>query len=231
MSEILAMDNVSAGYGKQQVLDNVSLGVQERTITALVGHNGAGKSTLLHTVFGTVPWARGTLLYRGRDISQEPPTKRLEHGIVLVPQGVNVFGELTVQEHLRLVGAKGERDFGVVFDLFPSLRDKTSRLAQGLSGGERQMLAIACAVVRRPNLMLVDEPSTGLAPILVGRVMENLKRMRDSFDLTVLVVEQNVAAVLDVCDFLYAMRAGAVIFSDDAAGARRMEAKELWKLL
>lgn len=229
MPEFLTVEGLSAGYDKRTVLRDVELEAQRGTVTTVIGHNGAGKTTLLHTIFGLVPWATGRVFFRGANVSNAHPAKRLELGMVLVPQGVNVFGDLTIQEHLDLV-AKGENPERA-FSVFPVLRDRRFQKAGTLSGGERQMLAVGCAILRNPELMLIDEPSGGLAPIVVGRLMETLASLRDNLGMTIVLVEQNVAAAIEIADAVYAMREGVIIYSGNGGETRRMSLQDLWELL
>jgi branched-chain amino acid transport system ATP-binding protein len=233
MPGILETKSVSAGYGKKRVLRGVSLDVSERAIVAIIGHNGAGKSTLLHTIFGLLTPTAGKVFYSGREVTRERAAEKLKHGMILIPQGRNVFGDLTVSEHLQLVTRSQAYDESVdtTLTLFPDLKAKLSVKAGSLSGGQRQMLAIACGVLRRPRLMLIDEPSIGLAPILVKRVLQSLSAMRDQHGVTIVVVEQNVKRVLEIADYVYAIRSGEIIYSGSGERTRKMDSKALWEYL
>ncbi len=231
MTEILQTRALYAGYGKKRVLRDVTIDAAEGAIVAIIGHNGAGKSTLLHTVFGLLMPDAGEVFYDGKRITRQSPSDKLKQGIALIPQGRNVFGDLTVRDHIRLVAREvgyAEAEKAVV-QLFPVLEERLTVRAGSLSGGQRQMLAVACGVLRRPRLMLIDEPSIGLAPFLVDRVLESLRIMRDEHAMTIVVVEQNVKKVIEVADQVYAIRNGQVIYSGSGEQTRAMAPKELWQ--
>ena len=217
----LSLVGVQAGYGNIKALDGVSLEVEEGEFVAVVGANGAGKTTLLKLAAGLMsPW-RGKILADNRDITEETAAQRALGGIGLVPEGRRVFPRMTVLENL-LVGAHHRRDGeGITEDLdsmhqlFPILKERTSQLAGTLSGGEQQMLAIARAIMGRPQLLLLDEPSMGVAPLLVRAIFDALARLHEK-GLTVLVVEQNARLALTRASRGYVIESGTISLSGPA---------------
>jgi branched-chain amino acid transport system ATP-binding protein len=217
---MLRLERVSSGYGRFPVLNEVSLEVRAGEIVALIGANGAGKSTLLNTVMGLVRVSTGSIRFDEHDITGMKTPLIVRAGLAQVPERRQLFGTMTVEENLRL-GAYTLRG-GVAeqlaeqFALFPLLGERRSQAAQTLSGGEQQMLAIARANMSRPRLLLLDEPSLGLAPLLVERVMREIRRLRDAGG-TVLVVEQNARAALGIADRGYVMENGRITISGEAS--------------
>ncbi len=207
---------LESGYGSVQILWGVDMSLREGAITALLGPNGAGKSTLLRSIFGTVrPW-KGSILYRDEDILHLPPHRKVDRGIALVPEGRHVFAGMTVKENL-LLGAYRKRarermegNLGLVFSLFPILEERQDQRAGTLSGGEQQMLTIARSLMASPELMMLDEPSQGLAPKVVEEVFSALTRIREE-GVTILLVEQNVENVLSIADYVYILNEGRVV--------------------
>jgi branched-chain amino acid transport system ATP-binding protein len=219
MPEAIAVLEV-AGYGEAQVLWDVSLRVEAREIVALVGANGAGKTTLLSTIAGLVAPTRGSIIFEGAQIAGRTPEKIVAKGIGLVPQGRRLFGGLTVHENL-LMGAFHRRDTDVAADIeriygtFARLRERGDQLAGTLSGGEQQMCAIGRALMGRPKLLLVDELSLGLAPIIVQQLLEVLAALRKD-GMTIVLVEQDVQIALETADRGYVIENGRVTLSGDA---------------
>jgi len=211
----LSVQNLSSGYGRLQVLFGISLEVPDKSVISLLGPNGAGKSTTLWTVMGVVrPW-EGMVLLGGTDVTKVPPHKKVELGLALVPEGRRLFPEMTVEENL-LMGAftKRARDkmqdtLEFVYALFPRLKERRRQKAGTMSGGEQQMLAIARALMSRPRVLLVDEPSAGLAPKVVSDLFQTVKRLKE--EMSVLLVEQNVAAALEISDYAYVIENGRII--------------------
>jgi branched-chain amino acid transport system ATP-binding protein len=213
---MLAIGGLDAFYGKKQVLFGVSLELPDRAIGAVIGPNGAGKSTVLRAVFGLVAERRGTITFAGRDVSRASPLANIASGIAFVPQGARVFRDLTVQENLRMGGftlAKGElatrRE--AVLEAFPILAERASQRASALSGGERQMLAFGMALMLRPRLLLIDEPSIGLAPKLVAQVFDTILSVREKLGAAVLIVEQQAQQILRIADSVFVLRSGQLI--------------------
>jgi len=214
MSELLRVEALEAAYGSVRTLRGVDLEVRPGELVALVGSNGAGKSTLLRTLSGVHPALAGRVLYRGADVTRAPVHERVAEGIILVPEGRQVFGILTVEDNLRL-GAhtrpRQEMDAGLdrVFRLFPVLAERRRQRAGTLSGGEQQMLAIGRGLMGRPTLLLLDEPSMGLAPRLVAALFEVIVSLRAG-GVTMLMVEQNAHAALSIADRGYVLETGRI---------------------
>lgn len=215
---MLVIKNLSAFYGNIEALRAVDLWVRTGKITTIIGANGAGKTTLLRAISGLIPTRYGEILYFGKDIANLEPYRIVKLGISHVPEGRQVFGTMTVEENLEL-GAylrsrrrqaaeiKGDLDF--VLEVFPALKDRKSQLAGTLSGGEQQMLAIGRGLMSRPRLLLLDEPSMGLAPLVIKDIFACLKRLHEE-GLTILLVEQDAQIALSLSDYAYVMRAGKV---------------------
>jgi branched-chain amino acid transport system ATP-binding protein len=213
---MLTVKDIESGYGVMQVLWKPSIEVKKGTITSLLGPNGVGKSTLLSTIFGSVqPWS-GKIEYEGEDVTQLPTHKKVEKGVALVPEGKHLFSNMTVYENL-LMGAylkkaqeHKEESMELVHSLFPRLKERGKQLAGSLSGGEQQMVTIGRALMTKPRLIMLDEPSQGLAPVLVLEVFETIKKLKDKIGLTVLLIEQNADASLDAADYVYIMHEGMI---------------------
>jgi branched-chain amino acid transport system ATP-binding protein len=218
---VLRIDDVASRYGRIEALHGVSLEVNEGEIVTLVGSNGAGKTTLMRVISGVQPKVRGSILFDGTDIDQLPAHRRVAHGIAQVPEGRQVFAPLSVEDNLRL-GAFRRREVdqdGVlrrVYDLFPALSERRRLAAGNLSGGQQQMLAIGRALMSGPRLLLLDEPSMGLAPVLVDEILDTVVELRRS-GVTVLLVEQNVSAALAIADRAYVIETGRIVLSGGSA--------------
>jgi branched-chain amino acid transport system ATP-binding protein len=223
---VLSVENLSSGYGLVQVLKDVNLVVPAGTITAVLGANGAGKTTLLRTLTGLVKPTGGRVLFRGTDVHGFKVEHYVRHGMAHVPEGRGVVAELTVDENLRLGGlwrkdrADARKAADEVYELFEPLARRRQHLGHQLSGGERQMLALGRALISRPKMLLLDEPSLGLAPKVTAQIMALLRHLRDTTDLTVLLVEQNVRGALSIADQGVVMSLGRVVMSTDAAKLR-----------
>ncbi|MFI7675759.1 ABC transporter ATP-binding protein [Actinophytocola sp. NPDC049390] len=219
---MLTVDDLSAGYGPVRALDGVSLAAAEGEITAVLGANGAGKTTLLRTISGLVRARSGTVSFAGRTITGVSTEDLPALGLAHVPEGRGVLAELTVEENLRL-GALGSRrrataaDLGRVYELFPVLAERRDGLAHVLSGGERQMLVIGRALLSRPKVLLLDEPSLGLAPRIVVQIFELLRGLVRDEGLTVVLVEQNARSALSIADHGVVLNLGKVVARDAAA--------------
>lgn len=215
----LSLNGVDSGYGDMQVLDELSLVLEEEEIVCLIGPNGAGKSTVLKTVFGLLtPWA-GEIRFRGQSIAGLPPEDIVRTGIGYVPQTQNVFGSLTVAENLRMGGVAREDPLGPVletlYERFPLLDEKHTAKANTLSGGQRQVLALARALVMEPDVLLIDEPSAGLAPNTADEVFDDVQTVND-LGTAILMVEQNATKGLELADRGYVLDQGSVRFEGDA---------------
>jgi branched-chain amino acid transport system ATP-binding protein len=220
---MLQIDEVVTTYGAVRALNGVSLDVEAGTITAVLGANGAGKTTLLRTVNGLVRPRSGRIVYDGHDLTRTPVERVVRLGVAHVPEGRGVITELTVEENLRL-GALWRRDrkqmttsMGEMFDLFRPLAERRARSVDTLSGGERQMLAVARALMSRPRLLLLDEPSLGLAPRITAQIMASLRTLREEQSLTVVLVEQNARSALSVADQAIVLNLGRVVAAGPAA--------------
>ena len=214
---MLSIKNLSVHYGGIHALRGISLDVPAGKIVTLIGANGAGKSTTLNSIMGLVRAGRGSVSWNGREILGTPTKAIVESGIVLVPEGRRVFPNLTVDENLSL-GAYArsnkeevEADRERVFKLFPRLKERHKQKAGTFSGGEQQMLAVARALMSKPKVMMMDEPSLGLAPLIVGMIFDIIRQI-NAAGVTVLLVEQNAKAALEVADTGYVMETGAITF-------------------
>jgi branched-chain amino acid transport system ATP-binding protein len=235
---VLEVADLTAGYGKHTVLRDVALAVRETELVALLGHNGAGKTTLLRSVIGQVKPAAGRVTLDGKDSTGAPPSATAVAGMSLVPQGQGVFPSLTIEENLTLAAATGGKrgasavdlaeTKGFVFDLFGMLAQRPKDRAGSLSGGQRQMLAIAMALMTKPRLMLLDEPSTGLAPVLVDEVMAAIRTVNRELGTSVLVVEQDIKRVLGVADRAYVLKLGSLVFAGTPAELEARDWSELF---
>lgn len=218
---MLRISNLNVFYGVIQALHDVSLEVKQGEIVTLIGSNGAGKSTTLMTLSGIIVPASGTIEFEGRNLKEVTAHERVSLGLVQSPEGRRIFSTLTVAENLDL-GAYARRDkanvkneFNEVFEMFPRLKERRSQAAGTLSGGEQQMLAIGRALMSKPKLLLLDEPSLGLAPLLVKEIFSNLKRIRER-GVTVLLVEQNAHMALEVADRAYVLETGRIVMEGNA---------------
>jgi len=217
---LIAVEELAAGYHKKTVLESVTFHVREGERIAVVGRNGAGKTTLLHTLLGVLPATSGTIAYQGRDLVRVSAQERVRSGIALVPQGGRVFANLTVLENLDL-GGYVVRDpdatasgLELVYGMFPRLRERAVQRAGTLSGGERQMLAIGRALMSRPKLLMLDEPSAGLAPIVVREMMEKIQQVSTTLGTTILMVEQNIREAFKIVERVYVLKLGRIVFED-----------------
>lgn len=219
---LLEIENLSVRYGAISAVRGASLRVEKGEIVSLLGANGAGKSSLVNAAVGIVPAAGGRICFEGRDITRTPAETVVARGMTLSPEGRRVFADLTVRENLLLGAAlmrdraRVQADIETYFEMFPILGARQQQLAKTLSGGEQQMLAIARALMSHPRLLMLDEPSLGLAPRIVDGIFELMVRLRDA-GLTILVVEQNASEALGIADRAYIMTTGAVVYEGRAA--------------
>lgn len=217
----LELRGVNAGYGKLQILFDVSFTVLPEKITVIVGPNGSGKSTTLKTIFGLTTTYSGEILLDGKNIAGLPPHRIAKLGVAYVPQTNNVFASLTVRENLSMATYgldenQAQDRVEEVLELFPRLRERMGQRAGTLSGGERQMLAIAIALIRRPKLMLFDEPTAALAPKIALEILDIIARLRDEYKITVLLVEQSARKALEYGDHAVLLVGGRVAFEGGA---------------
>ena len=218
----LAIEDVVAGYGQVTVLHGVSVNVPAASITTVLGANGAGKTTLLRTISGFVRPRRGRVLVKGTNLAQRRPEDISRAGVAHVPEGQGVITELTVEENLRLGalnrrGAERSAALADAYQRFPMLAERRARAAGTLSGGERQILVIARALMASPKILLLDEPSLGLAPRIVAQVMSLVRQLREESGLTVLLVEQNARSALSIADVGVVLNLGRVVATTAAA--------------
>lgn len=218
---MLEVSNLHSAYGRIEVLRGVSLEVRAGEIVALIGSNGAGKTTLLRALSGVQPITKGEIRFRGERVDRLPPHRRVERGVTQSPEGRQVFGPLSVTDNLRL-GAYMRRDKDIendrdrIFEMFPVLREKRLHAAGGLSGGQQQMLAIGRALMGKPSLLLLDEPSLGLSPILVDQILAAIVSLKAN-GITVLLVEQNASAALEIADRGYVMETGRIVSTGEGS--------------
>jgi len=221
VSLLLELKNIETYYGPVMAIRGVSMQVHEGQIVALLGANGAGKTTVLKTISGAMDPQKGSVLLHGQEIQGKDPDVVARMGIAHVPEGREVFPFLSVEENLK-VGAFSRRDHEIgsdlemVYDYFPVLRDKRSQEAGYLSGGQQQMLAIGRALMLRPGIMLLDEPSLGLSPRLVHEIADIIQRLNSERKVTVLLVEQNAKMALDISNFGYVMELGRIVMEDSS---------------
>jgi len=219
---LLNIDNVSAGYGDLQVLFGVSLHVNEGEVVSLVGSNGAGKTTLLRILSGFEPILKGSITYNGQDLMKFKPNQRAQLGIAHIPQGRGILGTLTVNENLILGAyqkeyrAKVPENMQKAYKMFPILKERQNQLAGSLSGGEQQMLAIARSLMSQPKLLMLDEPSLGLAPIIVEEMFELITTVSKQ-GVSILIVEQNLMQALSIANRAYVLETGRVVMEGRAS--------------
>jgi len=212
---ILEIRNVASGYGEVQILWGVSMALQDRKLTSLVGGNGVGKTTLLRSVMGSIkPW-EGSVWFEGQDVSRMPAYEKAELGLILVPEGRQLFTDMSVAENLEMGASPRrarphfKRNFERIYEMFPRLKERADQKAGTLSGGEQQMLAVGRGIMAEPKVLMIDELSLGLAPVLVLQLFEILRQLK-SLGITILLVEQNVQMALAVSDYAFVLSQGKV---------------------
>ncbi len=216
---MLRIEDIVVSYGGLRALDGVSLEIALGEFVAVVGPNGAGKTTIFKTISGTVAPSRGKITFEGRDLLAVPPAQRAHLGIAHVPEGRQVFSTLTVLEtlemgaHTKAGRARWDENLAAVLTLFPALRDRLKQLAGTLSGGEQQMLAIGRGIASSPKLLMLDEPSLGLAPTVADAIFEGIEQIHRERGITVLLVEQRVAEAIESCDRGYVLQSGRVVMT------------------
>ncbi|HUI17997.1 MAG TPA: ABC transporter ATP-binding protein [Alphaproteobacteria bacterium] len=216
----LALDRVSAGYGETVVLEEVSLAVREGESVSLIGRNGVGKTTLLATVMGHTSLHRGTVRLKGRDISRLAVHRRARAGLGYVPQEREIFPSLSLRENLDVAARPGPWTREAVFELFPPLRERQVLGGHHLSGGEQQMLAIGRALMGNPSVVLMDEPSEGLAPVIVEELARAVRRMRERGALTLLLVEQNMRLALELSPRAVVLERGRIVYDGPSSALK-----------
>ena len=222
MAQLLTVEHLHAGYGPIEVLKDISLAVNEGEIVTMIGANGAGKTTTLMTISGAVHARAGRIVWAGRDIQNLPPHEIVRLGLCQSPEGSKIFPRLTVLENLELGAytrndrAGIRQDINHSYELFPILRERKDQLGGTLSGGEQQMLAVARALLGRPKLLLLDEPSLGLAPLIVLKIFDVIRKLNAEEGMSVLIVEQNARLALKLAHRGYVMETGTITMSDSA---------------
>ena len=229
MSEtVLTLENVETYYGKIHALRGISLSVQQGQIVTLLGANGAGKSTTLRTISGLVRCAKGRVVFLGEDITRVNPHDIVRRGLIQIPEGRRIFKGMSIQENLELGSftlkddAERRRRMDRVFEIFPILQQRRNQDASLLSGGEQQMLAMGRGLMTEPKLLLLDEPSMGLAPFLVQEIMRIIRRLNED-GVTILLVEQNAKVALKLADYGYVLETGHIVMENDAASLQQDE--------
>lgn len=229
---VLSLKKVTAGYGPIDVLHDLSLEVADREIVVILGANGSGKSTALKTVIGLTKLSKGTVEFEGKDVSKIPAYKRATFGIGYVPQTQNIFSDLTVMDNLRMGGYVHHNEFegnlDGVFELFPRLKERCKELAGSLSGGERRMLSIGLTLLLKPRILLLDEPSSDLAPSMVDQVMEIIVNIYSDWSIPILMVEQNVSKSLEIAQRIYVLVRGRKGLEANAEDVTSDELRQLF---
>lgn len=219
---VLEVSDLSVSYGMIKAVRNASFYVEEGEIVSLIGANGAGKSTIMNSIMGVVPTAKGSIKWKGQDITNWKPERVVKSGITLCPEGRLIFPELTVLQNLRIGAytvsdeAQVKRGIERAFKLFPRLEERKNQMGGTLSGGEQQMLAIGRALMTEPKLLMFDEPSMGLAPLVVKDIFSLIQKIRDEMNMTILLVEQNAKQALKMADRGYILETGEITMTDTA---------------
>lgn len=234
MLQLLEVTSLVAGYGSKETLHNLTLNVQQGEIVSVVGHNGAGKTTLLSAILGVLPVRSGTIEFNGKDVTHCSPVDKIKQGICLVPQGIGVFRDLSVMENLRVVAYLQRKQeykslISEAFEFFPALKSSVSQTAGTLSGGQRQMLAVAMSLVARPALMMLDEPTLGLSPIATEEVLRKIKEISESTGCGVLIVEENIYKALSIGRRIYIIKTGEIIL-EEMADKLLSRPEQFWEL-
>lgn len=231
---MLKVEDLKVGYGKKMVVNGINIHVGESEIVSLLGHNGAGKTTSLYGLFGLLKPHGGQILYNGNKITGRLPMDNVRDGIALVPQERFLFPGFSVRENLEVAGYSVKnkdhmaRNIEMVHELFPILKQRGQQIATTLSGGERRMLGVGMALVTSPKLLILDEPSIGLSPLIVEKLMGTLQYIQESLGASILVVEQNIKQVLQISHRAYVMKLGCVILEEE--GKKLLDRGEWWDL-
>lgn len=224
--ELLRTDNLQAGYGKKHVVFDFNIRIDKSEIVAIFGHNGSGKTTSMKTLLGVLPSLGGTIYYEGHDNTKANSRQNVRNGMALIPSERFVFQDLTVMDNLLLGAANDanvehrEKRLELVYEMFPILKERTAQLAGTMSGGQQRMVSLGIALMSNPKLLILDEPSLGLAPSVVEQIFSVVRKLMEDTGMSVLLLEQNVGAALKVSDRGYVMRAGRVVLEENAAQMR-----------
>ncbi|WP_083711404.1 ABC transporter ATP-binding protein [Domibacillus epiphyticus] len=211
---MLQVKELNTFYGESHILHDVSLTVKKGRVTVLLGRNGMGKTTTIHSIMGMVPPKKGEILLQNKEVQMKPSFQVSKSGVALVPQGRRIFSNLTVKENLLTTHRqkKGGWTLEKIYDMFPRLKERETSMGGNLSGGEQQMLSIGRALLTNPSVLLLDEPSEGLSPLMVNEVIAIIKRLKEE-GLTMLLVEQNLSMALELADHIYILNKGTVVFT------------------
>jgi len=229
----LLMEDIFVGYGKKVVVRGVSLEIKEGEIVTMLGHNGAGKTTTVKAIMGLLPSLKGNIHFYGEDKTAWPPKENVVKGISYVPQGMGLFPDLTVAHNFELACYTVKDDSEIrarhqeIFNLFPILKEREWQTAGTLSGGQQRMLSVGMALMTRPKLLLMDEPSLGLAPLLVDHLMDTIRTINEQMDTAILLVEQNVKQALKIAERAYIMKIGNIILSETTEALQQKD--QLWE--
>ena len=231
---MLKVEELETGYGKKQVLFGINIEALEGEITAIIGPNGSGKSTVLKSIFGLIPVWNGKIIYNNKNITRRGTQDNVNDGIGFVPQGNRVFDEMTVIENLEIAGLhqtkhRFQTELKKIWEIFPELEGRKKQASGKLSGGEKQILALGRGLIIGPKLLLMDEPSLGLSPKLVKFMMGHLHKINKELGMTVLIVEQKVREILEICHHVYSIKLGKIAFSGKPE-TLRIDKKMLKKL-
>ncbi|MBD3202905.1 ATP-binding cassette domain-containing protein [Candidatus Woesearchaeota archaeon] len=229
---MLELINLKAGYDNLNVINKISLNIKKKKITLLIGPNGAGKSTLIKTIFKLAKISQGKIIFNKKDITKIPTNKLSELGIVYMPQNMSFFSELTVFENLIIAGRKSDiKEFDVcllkVFTIFPELKKNTNKISTYLSGGQQQMLAIAIAIMQRPKLLILDEPTKGLSPKIVSGLLNKIVEIK-KLGITILMIEQNVKKAIEFSDNVVILENGKIIWSGKKEQLNKKKLRHLY---
>jgi branched-chain amino acid transport system ATP-binding protein len=223
---MLTIEKLRTGYGRKQVVFDVDLHVNEGEVVGVLGHNGSGKSTTIKAVLGILPVQAGRVIFQGHDVSKAGSRSNVKAGMAMIPSERFVFADLTVLDNLLLGGAnesdgdKRGRRLELVYELFPILKERAEQFAGTMSGGQQRMVSLGLALMSGPKLLMLDEPSLGLAPAVVQQIFDRVRRLADTEGLSVLLLEQNVAQALRIVDRVYVMRSGRVLLQETAEQMR-----------
>lgn len=233
---IVTLEGLAAGYGRKQILFDISCSIPTGSTTAILGHNGAGKTTLLKVIAGLLPCQSGRIIFRGQEVQKSgSASRRARRALALVPSERFVFSAMSVIDNLRIglgstTGVEASKRLDGIFGRLPILADRQKQLAGTMSGGEQRMLSLGMALARRPSLLLLDEPSLGLSPVMVESVFGFVKELVEEAEVTVVLVEQNVVQTLGIAKQVYVLRGGRIIVEGTAEEIRAQGEHEFWRL-